>query len=333
MNFILLITMSLTLNLYAQNYEPIKKNVFNKEVEGIKREANLIFDSITLNLINLEAELPDYAAVKNTLLDNIKTTREIFLNDLDTISSTLKSELEVEYAELAAIKKMYQANRNSAIKRLLNDKLARIDSKIDKLQVDANKIYSDTMYKLYSINNNYIYPINIDSKLDYKKSLRLGGVFVPFALVLPFTASLGAIWTSLLLSGAIGFVYTDSYGVSESGIDHGLLDLHTFKIMLSNGLQITSNDRSEIVQHSLGIQNPFNGCKTAGCVYLLAQNLKNYISTIKKLNRNVTVLDVIKLSKIKYSKRNIRKSIDKIAEVSASSLPVAEFTIDTQSVN
>lgn len=333
MNFIIALMMSFSFLVFAQKYNPIKDEVFNAEVESIKQEVNQTFDSITLNLENLIAVLPDYEIANKSLINNIKSTRIEFLAELDKISNMIKSELEVEYAELSAIENLYTQNKNSSIKKLLDDKKIRVNSNITNLESRANDIYSRALYKLYSINNNYIYPMKIYNKINSERAL-FGGislisftslpifyfVFPPLALATAFTGSVSSV------------IYTTKYNDRQSPDikfrardDDGYLDMVTFDVTLSNGAKFQSHDAIEITSKTLKIKNSFKDCKTAGCVYLLAQSIRNYTTAIKKLNNDLTVLKVIKLKRVTFSKKDIRKSINKISEKVASTLPIAEF--------
>jgi hypothetical protein len=301
-NLLLGVMCVMSFNNFAQDAgvgdraENFRRNL-SQRINGIESE-------MLLNVYNRKLEFPDYEIAANNLLEKIDQSKRQFDLYLDKVEEFLSWHQQIK-DDLAL------NPNNKALQNLLAKKNEELS--------DMKDVYARPALDLITLNSHLTTPVSISPR---------PGKYIPGMLLLatpvlmmPFTAGVS------LFTGAPFYIAGAAfYMVDETEVNAGKFFI-AGAIKDSTGEVIYNANQGDFTAVQMkkmllgdSVKRIFSECKTQGCVYYIAEDLKKWIEAssevVNKLDINDKKIKAFKFS-LPLPKRKYLKSIDQMADIAA----------------
>lgn len=142
----------------AQTYQP-ETEVITQKLAEVSKEVQDSISGISIEAEDISVKFPEYQSAVEVFKSQLNTTSEKFTANMSGIAEFISKELSREYSELEAVKKLYEVNRNSAMKTLLADKEKRLKERKKQIQKQINSSYQGALKSFVGLNNHLEYII------------------------------------------------------------------------------------------------------------------------------------------------------------------------------
>ncbi|MEK7692406.1 MAG: hypothetical protein AAB425_15430, partial [Bdellovibrionota bacterium] len=190
-------------------------------------------------------------------------------------------------------------------------------------------IYQNGIIRLLTLSDSITFPIMTTNLPSGKAififsagTIAVAGITAATVAYGPLGA-LGALWAEGMLIGIPAGLIV-SAGFENESMHFRIIKDQTGKVVARGEV---SRNTLESMQLKAG-RKVFSGCKTAGCVYYMAENLKTWTKMVnKKINHNVKLVEGLKLDRTPtVRKAKAIRVLNRVAELVAAELPIGEFT-------
>ena len=254
---------------------------------------------ITSGILNVQEEVHQYINDRSSINyplypDYNQAVREVQVRFDKVVEYVLPDLTKIEEKAhqfqqgLDEVKTSYNQNQSVVLKKIIEQK-ENIEG--PKLARELNQIYQSKIKDLITIWQDFVVVTGIKKHKTSTDWQEMSGIIHDYIILDNFNETLGSrnINLGLLLYSSLKF------------------EELTKKEAHDNIARFTWERSSET----------FYFCKTTGCVYELAEDIKNYFDIISKINVKVSLAPIIKLTPVKFPKEESKQGVDKMAVVGA----------------
>lgn len=271
-------------------------------------------ERFTLNVEDKIICFPEYKTafqkLKKTVLDAGQDFEKSLMSEQAKLNAQVNKEL-TEYKSVEALAKRDPSN--AAYQNLLKLKKDQLTQRMDGAKTKFTQAY-EKMTKIYLSKASHIGNIPVDFQAIKDRFYNGDKAF--------------SIFPSNLVDDSVGSTFLvgkSSYQFKKTKDDYRGLVLRHEKGFPSLLVRSLSNQENKIFMSHL------DGCKTAGCVYLLSEQLKTLASSLKSLDLSIHLSDgPISLThsgtKINFPEARLHSAIDTLANKAAEKLPIGNLT-------
>lgn len=302
LNFLLFTSFAVSAQTNSERIDDIGKNVLG-QIKAVQ-------SSFSDKMIETYTCFPEYKQAMNNKIKEVNASVIEFEKGLEEDKALLKSKFETEVSKNQEIKKLLDGDpQNVAFKKLLADSKRRMGNNLR----EAERIFAES-YKKRVDEFVFTFPLR-KAVIDLKYG----------------TNSSSHTWFSAFDLG--GNEITDGVLVVKNMyISNFIFEGYTESNKQLNPKWIESTLVSYIGDKKINTNTEvFNDCETAGCVYLLNEQIKSWLLSVQKIDMSLSLVESplelnIKKKGIIASEDRINRVLDRLSSIKGSTLPIGMIT-------